>query len=475
MVCLFVIGIMVFQTPAIVLCYNPFMPPEHFLTHTLRTHPYGLRVARVLSAAIQAVEPGAAVRRFLRRENETLLVDGRAYRNFDRVWLVGAGKASVPMAEAVVEIVGERLVGGVVITKTGQAGGRTRIGPVALIEAGHPLPTQEGVAGGEQIAALLSGASATDLVLVVLSGGGSALLTLPVVGLDDLRTLTDQLLASGATINEINTLRKHLDTVKGGGLARMSPAPLAALILSDVVGNPLDIIASGPTVPDPGTFADAVGILKKYGLWEKVPESIHRHLDNGATGKIPDNPKAGDPVFDRVQNVLVGSNELAAEAARVQAAREGFRAEVVTTAMVGEARERGEWILDTGYSKVRPTCLIFGGETTVTLGSSLEKFGKGGRNQEMALAAVRRMADFRADIPGALFVTLATDGGDGPTDAAGAVVIPETLSRAAHLSLNPDDFLARHDAYHFFAPLGDLLRPGPTQTNVNDLAFLFLV
>lgn len=374
------------------------------------------------------------------------------------------------MAEAVVEVVGERLAGGVTITKTGQAGGATRIGPVELREAGHPLPTQAGVAGGERIAALLSGAGENDLVLVVISGGGSALLTLPVVSLDDLRTLTDQLLACGATINEINTLRKHLDTLKGGGLAQMSPAPVAALILSDVVGNPLDIIASGPTVPDPGTFADAGEILKKYGLWEKVPDSVRGRLEDGGAGLMPENPKAGDPVFDRVQNVLVGSNELAAESARAQAAREGFRAEVVTTGMVGEARERGNWILERGRSTSRPACLIFGGETTVTLGSSLEKFGKGGRNQEMALAVVRRMAD----VPRALFVTLATDGGDGPTDAAGAVVTPETLSRAASLGLNPDDFLARHDAYHFFEPLGDLLKPGPTQTNVNDLAFLFL-
>ncbi len=450
------------------------MTPEHFLTHTLQTHPHGLRVARILSAAIQAVEPAAAVRRFLRREGDTLFVDGRPYRNFDRVWLVGAGKASVPMAEAVVEVVGERLAGGVVITKIGQAGGATRIGLVELYEAGHPLPTQAGVAGGERIAALLSGAGENDLVLVVISGGGSALLTLPVVSLDDLRTLTDQLLACGATINEINTLRKHLDTLKGGGLAQMSPAPVAALILSDVVGNPLDIIASGPTVPDPGTFADAGEILKKYGLWEKVPDSVRGRLEDGGAGLMPENPKAGDPVFDRVQNVLVGSNELAAEAARAQAAREGFHAEVVTTRMVGEARERGDWILEIGDSASRPACLIFGGETTVTLTDvgriGNPPYGKGGRNQEMALAVVRQMAN----IPGALFVTLATDGGDGPTDAAGAVVTPETLSRAANIGLNPDDFLARHDAYHFFDPLGDLLKPGPTQTNVNDLAFLFL-
>lgn len=446
------------------------MTPEHFLTHSLRTSPYGSGITRILAAALQAVEPGAAVRRFLQREGDTLFVDGRPYRDVDRVWLVGAGKGCVPMAEAAVEIVGEPLAGGWVITKAGQAGGKTRIGPVALGEAGHPLPTPEGVAGSARIAALLSKAGENDLVLVVISGGGSALLTLPVVSLDDLRTLTDQLLACGAAINEINTLRKHLDEVKGGGLARMSPARTVALILSDVVGNPLDIIASGPTVADTSTFADAAGILKKYHLWEKVPEAVRRHFVNGAAGKVSENPKPGDPLFDRVQNVLVGSNELAAEAARVQAAREGFRAEVVTTAVVGEAMEMGKWIFDREYFRARPACLIFGGETTVKLGSSMEKVGKGGRNQEMALAVVRRMAELQD----ALFVTLATDGGDGPTDAAGAVVTPETLGRAEAAGQNPDDFLARHDAYAFFDPLGDLLRPGPTQTNVNDLALLFL-
>lgn len=447
------------------------MPPERFLTRTLRASPYGPRLTRVLAAAIQAVEPRAAVGRFLRREGDGLFVNGRSYRGFDRLWLAGAGKASMPMAKAVVEIAGARLTGGVVITKQGQAGGATRIGPVHLLEAGHPLPAPAGVAGGERIAALLTRAGENDLVLVALSGGGSALLTLPLIPLDDLRTLTDQLLACGATIHEINTLRKHLDAVKGGGLARMAfPAPLAALILSDVVGNPLDVIASGPTVPDPTTFADAAAILHKYALWDRVPPSIRAHLARGLAGEIPDTPKPGDPSCARVQNVLVGSNELAAAAAREQAEREGFRAEVVTTTMEGEAREVGNWILKNRNSYMRPVCLIFGGETTVTLGGSLTEVGKGGRNQEMALAVVREMAH----IPDAVFVTLATDGGDGPTDAAGAVVTTETLARAARAGLNPDAFLAHHDAYHFFEPLGDLLRPGPTQTNVNDLAFLFL-
>jgi hydroxypyruvate reductase len=322
-----------------------------------------------------------------------------------------------------------------------------------------------------QILELLMNVGKRDLVICMISGGGSALLTFPAVELDDLRTLTDQLLACGATIQEINTLRKHLDGVKGGGLAaHIAPTPLVALILSDVVGNSLDIIASGPTVPDPTTFADVAAILQKYNLWDSVPPTIRSHLVRGLAGEISETPKPGDPLFDNVQNVLIGSNELAAEAARAQAEREGFRAQVVTTEMQGEAREMRDWILACGNSAIRPACLIFGGETTVTLGGSMAEVGKGGRNQEMALAVVCKLAK----IPNAMLITLATDGGDGPTNAAGAVVTSETLTRAEAAGLNPDDFLERHDAYHFFDPLGDLLRPGPTQTNVNDLAFLFL-
>ncbi|GAB4579254.1 MAG: glycerate kinase [Anaerolineales bacterium] len=447
------------------------MTPEHFLTHSLQTSSHGPKITRILSAALQAVEPGAAVRRYLRRQGETLFVDERPYRNFGRVYLIGAGKASVPMAQAAADILGEKLAKGIVITKNGMGSAPYLSRRVRVYEAGHPIPDQDGVDATFQVLDLLTNAGRRDLILCLISGGGSALLTFPAVKIEDLRTLTDQLLACGATIQEINTLRKHLDGVKGGRLADDARYnPFISLILSDVVGNPLDIIASGPTVPDPTTFADAVAILKKYNLWDAIPSAVRHHLEMGLLGGGVESPKPGDPLFDNVQNVLVGSNELAAEAARAQAEQEGFQAKVVTTEMAGEARERGNWILDIGYLKTRPSCLIFGGETTVTLGSSMAEVGKGGRNQEMALAVVRKMAE----IPDALFVTLATDGGDGPTDAAGAVVTTGTLARAEAAGLNPDDFLARHDAYHFFDPLGDLLRPGPTQTNVNDLAFLFL-
>jgi len=288
-----------------------------------------------------------------------------------------------------------------------------------------------------------------------------------------MQALTRELLACGASINEINTLRKHLDQVKGGGLARMAqPAALATLVLSDVVGDPLDVIASGPTVPDPTTFADAYAILERYGIVERIPPPIVAHLCRGIAGAVAETPKAGDALFERVQNLIIGSNRQAAEGALEAAQAEGFNAMLLTTYLQGEAREVGRVlaalareIAATGRPVSRPACVVAGGETTVTLRGD----GMGGRNQELALATAADLAGLR-DV---LLVTLATDGGDGPTDAAGAVVTGATLDQARGLGLDPAAQLARNDAYPFFAALGDLLRPGPTQTNVNDLTFVF--
>jgi hydroxypyruvate reductase len=298
--------------------------------------------------------------------------------------------------------------------------------------------------------------------------------------LDDLQDLTELLLASGASINEINSLRKHLDTVKGGGLARAAaPATVATLILSDVVGNPLDVIASGPTVPDSSTFADAFAVLERYALLERTPDSIVERLRAGMRGEVPDTPKADDPLFANAQHVLVGSNEQAATAALHAARAEGCHALLLTTRAQGEARVVGQLlgaiareVATSGGTGglansplLRPACLILGGETTVTLRGD----GHGGRNQELALAAVGEMTGLEHTV----LVTLATDGSDGPTDAAGAVVTGETLARAQALGLDPAAALANNDAYPFFDALGDLLRPGPTHTNVNDLALVF--
>ena len=469
------------------------MHSDQLLTTSLRASPWGAAVARIMAAALDAVEPGAAVRRYLRRDGQRLSIGERVYdlAGYQRIFLVGAGKAGAPMAQAAAEALGERLAGGVIVVKEGHAGienAELRVeksehdqsfsilnSQLSILEAGHPIPDQRGVEGARRMADLLAQTTEHDLVIALISGGGSALLTLPAPGitLADMQALTGVLLACGASINEINTLRKHLDQLKGGGLARMAhPAALVTLILSDVVGNPLDVIASGPTVPDPTTFAEAYAILEHYAIAGQVPEPILARLRDGMAGAIEETPKPGDPRFDRVQNIVVGSNSQAADAALAAARAEGFNTLLLTTYLQGEAREVARMLAAiarelaaTGQPISRPACLIAGGETTVTL----RRKGQGGRNQELALAAAADLAG----LPDVALVALATDGGDGPTDAAGAVATGATIERARALGLDPAAHLARNDAYPFFAALGDLLQPGPTQTNVNDLAFVF--
>jgi hydroxypyruvate reductase len=293
------------------------------------------------------------------------------------------------------------------------------------------------------------------------------------ISLDDMREMTEVMLASGATINEVNTLRKRLDLVKGGGIAEaVNLGHLMTLILSDVVGDDLDAIASGPTVPDSSSFDDVREILEKYELTPMLPDSVLEHFVKGLSGEVEDTPFADNQIFDKNSVHLVGNLKIAANAAKEQAIAEGFHANIASTSYQGEARTAGDRFVtvmremsERGIPLPRPACLIFGGETTVTLRGN----GKGGRNQEMALSAVKGMSGLK----NCMLVTLATDGGDGPTDAAGAVVVPDTLARSEAVGLDVTEFLANNDAYHFFEALGDLLKPGPTQTNVNDLAFLF--
>jgi hydroxypyruvate reductase len=461
------------------------MDPSRLLTNSLQSNRWGESVIRILVAALQAVDPAQAVQRHMKIHREAnvrgisplLSIGNKTYplSELQKIYIVGAGKAGAPMAQAAVQILGERVDRGVVIVKEGYAGDVAQIGRVSIREAGHPLPDRRGVQAASEVFELLQGTQAEDLVLCLISGGGSALLVSPVEGvsLGDLQELTELLLASGATINEINALRKHLETLKGGQLARLSAsARVATLILSDVVGDPLEVIASGPTVPDPTTYNGAIAILERYGITEKVPTAIVRHLQRGMAGEFPETPKPGDPVFENVDNLIVGSNLQAAEAALEQAEREGFNVLLLSTYLQGEAREAGRalgaiarQIAADGRPVPRPACIVVGGETTVTIRGE----GKGGRNQELALGAVADLAG----VPRVALITLATDGGDGPTDAAGAVVTGETLERGRQAGLDPFEHLARNDAYHYFQPLGDLLKPGPTQTNVNDLAFIF--
>jgi hydroxypyruvate reductase len=453
-------------------------------SQTIDSASWGDRVRRVLDAAIRSVEPGKAVTSYLRLQDDKLFI-GKGHnpvctfdlKCFQKILVVGAGKAGAPMARSVAEILGRRMTEGIVIVKEGYNDPGDNAVPLKLqiLEAGHPLPDQRGVEGAQRIASLLTNATEEDLVICLLSGGGSALSVLPAPGLSlaDLQRLTSLLLSCGAEINQINTLRKHLEQLKGGGLARLAyPARLVTLILSDVVNNPLNVIASGPTVPDPSTFEEARSILQRCSLLETIPPAILAHLERGLCGEIPETPKEGDQVFTGVQNVIVGDNLQAAQTALQQAQVEGFNTLLLTTSLQGEARQAGRFlasiarqIADTGQPIPRPACIVAGGETTVTVTGN----GKGGRNQELALSAV---AEF-AELPDIALITLATDGGDGPTDAAGAIITGETLKRARQLNLDPIDYLTRNDAYNFFERLGDLLITGPTQTNVNDLTFIF--
>jgi len=453
---------------------------------------------QVMTAALTAVDPAEAVRRYVSRRGTQLKVDGRAYdlSRTRRIIIVGGGKAGAPMAASLSDILGETLTGGVLNVKQGHTDAASKwrvtfgsgwdapapdtasassLAKMELVEAGHPVPDEMGQAGAAKIRQLVSEAGEDDLVFCLISGGGSALLPLPVQGvtLADLQGLTDALLRSGATINEMNTVRKHCSQLKGGQLARLAqPASLICLILSDVVGNPLDVIASGPTVADTTTFADAWAVLERYGLTESAPVAIRNHLRRGVAGEIPDTPKAGDPAFEQVQNVLIGDNRHAAEAA-IQKARElGLQAELLTTWLEGEAREVGraaaalaKGLLCNEASLKRPACWVLGGETTVTVRGK----GKGGRNQELALATALALDGWQ----GTLVAALATDGNDGPTDAAGAVVSGETISLGKGQELDALQSLADNDSYHYFSTLGHLIVTGPTNTNVNDLLFVF--
>jgi hydroxypyruvate reductase len=454
------------------------MNAERFFTHSLRDP----RVARILAAALDAVDPDAAVARYL--SANPLPASGR-------VFALGLGKAAVPMTRALSRFT--TLTDALVITKHASS---LDIEHATLIESGHPIPYNRSLSAGEAALDFVSALNEDDLLVCLISGGGSALMTAPTVPLEDMQALTSALLACGARIDEINALRRHLDRVKGGGIAKATEARVLSLILSDVVNSPLEAIASGPTAPDPTTKEDALGVLEKYDRLHK-PQSHPGPTGNAGAGKAaesqrknktnlhdsvspwqesilvslrssPETLKRDSSIFSRVKNVIVGDNALAANAALKQAGHEGFQTESLGSNWQGEAREIGlelaRKLRVTTKSRSHPFCLIAGGETTVTIKGQ----GKGGRNQELALASVPELAG----LENATLITLATDGEDGPTDAAGAVMTGETLQRARSLGLDPADYLARNDSYNFFGELDDLLRIGPTGTNVNDLVFL---
>jgi hydroxypyruvate reductase len=357
---------------------------------------------------------------------------------------------------------------GIINVKYGHARPLRRI---SVNEAGHPVPDRAGLRGTHQIIDLLSRTGDQDLVIALLSGGGSALLPAPAPGLtlENKQRTTQRLLASGATIQEINAVRKHISAVKGGRMARLAyPSTLISLILSDVVGDSLESIASGPTVPDSTTFSDCLRILRKYNITSKIPPEVRRYLEKGAGREVEETPKADDPAFARTQNLIIASNIQALLAAKAEAVVLGYHSLILSSFIDGETREIARMhaalareILTRGNPVRRPACLISGGETTVTVRGR----GLGGRNQEFALAAAIAIDGLR-DV---LLLSGGTDGTDGPTDAAGAMADGETVERARALGMEAEHYLRENDSYHFFKPLGDLLITGPTFTNVMDL------
>jgi hydroxypyruvate reductase len=425
-------------------------------------------VARILAAAINAVEPATAVHRAVQRDGNWLTIAGHPHdlRDYRRVAGISIGKAGWGMAAALGEILGDKLDTGLIVTKHAGTPPSPRW---TVLEGGHPIPDEKSLLAGRRALDLASSLTRNDLLVCLISGGGSALVAVPVEGvsLDDLRALTASLLACGAPVGEINTLRRTLDQVKGGGLARAANgATIVSLILSDVVGNPLEAIASGPTVPNPTSAVEALAVLEKYQLQGRLPASITGHLRSAPASEPPG---AIEAVHDSAY--IIASSIHAAQAALGQAEAEGLRPYLLRTDLQGEAREAAleltntlRWAALQDEPVARPACLVATGETTVTLRGD----GRGGRNTELALAAAINLADF----PGVMVVSLATDGEDGPTDAAGAVVSGETWGRARALGLDPSDYLNRNDSYSFFAALDDLIKPGPTGTNVNDLVLM---
>jgi glycerate 2-kinase len=424
------------------------------------------RAARaIFRAALEAADPVEAVNRHVRLSGGALVAGRRSYQieRLDRVWVVGAGKASAAMGRAVESLLGKRIAGGFINVKYGDT---ARLRRIETNPCGHPVPDEAGVRGAERIAEIARGAGPRDLLVCLISGGASALMPRPAppITLAEKQAVTGLLLASGADIHEINAVRKHISAIKGGQLARETGARVLALLLSDVIGDDLDTIGSGPTAPDASTFAGARAVLEKHGVYGRVPAAVRQRIEAGIRGEIPETPKAGDPVFRRVHNLVVGSNTLAVRAAAAKARELGFRPRVLSTAVEGETRDVAREFVAAARAVKPPACLISGGETTVTLRGK----GRGGRNQEFALAAAIELAGAE----GVLVLSGGTDGTDGPTDAAGAIADGRTVERAAALGRDARRFLEDNDSYHFFEPLGDLLKTGPTGTNVMDIHLL---
>jgi len=434
--------------------------------------------------AVQRVDPGSMIKDLLKVEGNRLSVswgEGELVRDlsgYDRVCVLGAGKATARMALAVEELLGERITEGLIAVKYGHT---ENLSILRTIEAGHPVPDENSRKAAEEMKNMADGCDDRTLTLVLISGGGSALLSLPVtddISLADKQETTRLLLACGAMIQEINCVRKHLSGIKGGRLAeQLYPSDSITLILSDVVGDRLDTIASGPTVPDTTTYQDVSAIFSKYGLTERLPSRVLSLIKAGTENRVPETPSSDSAAFSKVKNIVIGSNIQALQAAAAKARELKYNTVILSSQLTGEAREAarffygiGKDILEKELLVQKPACVIAGGETTVTLLGE----GMGGRNQEMACAFCGAAAEEGAYPKGISFLSGATDGNDGPTDAAGGYITADIFETAIRRGLNPDTFIKASDSYRFLSECGGLLVTGPTNTNVCDIQLLLV-
>lgn len=438
----------------------------------------------IYRAAVREVDPAGLIQARVKKEGRNLLIRGAdanisedlsAYR---QVIVLGIGKASARMASALEIILGDDITSGFVITKYGHG---LPLRKIQVLEAGHPVSDENSLKGARVIAQMAAAADANTLIINLISGGGSSLFCLPADGitLEDKRQTTRILLACGANIDEMNCIRKHLSKVKGGGLAGIAcPARLINLILSDVIGDRLDTIASGITAPDPTTFQDALAIVRQYAIEDKLPSSVLNRFTRGARGEIPETPKQGNPIFNKNINIILGNNTLACNAALQTAQQLGYDARILSTTLDGEASSAGIYfagmardIASNKTGSTKPVIMITGGETTVTIRGK----GKGGRNQEMSLAFADELHRILPGAQNIFFLSAGTDGSDGPTDAAGAFVTPELMEKMNLISAKAAARLADNDTYHFFEDTGDLFKTGPTYTNVCDIQLLAVI
>ncbi len=431
--------------------------------------------AAIFDSALRAVHAGTAVKTSCHIKNNLFFVGTTSFdlNRYDNIYIIGGGKASAHMGAAIEELLLSKITSGIINVKYNHT---VSLKKIKLIEAGHPIPDENGQKGARAILNLADKAQKKDLIICLISGGGSALLALPApsLTLSDKQKTIQTLLACGASIDDINTLRKHMSDIKGGWLAQKAyPATLVTLILSDVVGDKLDVIASGPGVPDHSTFADCMNIIKSYDIINDLPKRVIEHFKKGSEGKTKETPKTGDSSFENTFNLIIGSNSQALYAAKKKAKALGYNTLILSSMIEGDTGDAARFhtsiakeIRQTGNPIPPPACILSGGETTVKIKGS----GLGGRNQEFALKAACDMKNEGQMV----ILSAGTDGTDGPTDAAGAVVDSQTIKKALAAGLNPDHFLANNDSYHFFEKTDELIITGPTGTNVMDIRIVLV-